>query len=167
MLKCDLNKVALRLHWNSTSAWLVSYKFAACFQNTTGGLFLIITSWRCHLDDLLLLLTPSPALSTFSNLLFLLVSVFVMDGLDSHFKPDCVFLISHCVKKDQVNLVYRLLLLRVLPRVIYGVVVLKISQNFSRKAPVVESSFNPSHVTGLFLYLKTSENLCFLCFQGV
>ena len=48
MPKCDFNKVALRLYWNRTSAWVFSCKFAAYFQNifsehpknTSGGLLL-------------------------------------------------------------------------------------------------------------------------------
>ena len=32
--KCDLEKIALQLHWNCTSAWLFSCKFVAYFQNT-------------------------------------------------------------------------------------------------------------------------------------
>ena len=34
MAKCDFNKIALQLHWNRTSAWVCSCKFAAYFQNT-------------------------------------------------------------------------------------------------------------------------------------
>ena len=34
MPKCDLNKVALQLYWNRTSAWVFSCKFAAYFQTT-------------------------------------------------------------------------------------------------------------------------------------
>ena len=34
MQKYDFNKVALQLYWNRTSAWLLSCKFAAFFQNT-------------------------------------------------------------------------------------------------------------------------------------
>ena len=34
MPKCDFNKDALQLHWNHTSAWLFSRRFAAYFQNT-------------------------------------------------------------------------------------------------------------------------------------
>ena len=32
--KCDFNKVAKQLYWNCTSAWVLSCKFAAYFQNT-------------------------------------------------------------------------------------------------------------------------------------
>ena len=32
--KCDFNKVALQLCWNSTSTWVFSCKFTAYFQNT-------------------------------------------------------------------------------------------------------------------------------------
>ena len=32
--KCDLNKIVLQLHWNRTSSWVFSCKFAAYFQNT-------------------------------------------------------------------------------------------------------------------------------------
>ena len=32
--KCDFNKVAKRLYWNHTLAWVFSCKFAACFENT-------------------------------------------------------------------------------------------------------------------------------------
>ena len=35
MPKCDFNKVAKQLYWNSTSAWVFSCKFAAYFQNTS------------------------------------------------------------------------------------------------------------------------------------
>ena len=31
--KCDFNKVAKQLYWNQTSAWVLSCKFAAYFQN--------------------------------------------------------------------------------------------------------------------------------------
>ena len=34
MPKCDINKTALQLYWNHTSAWLFSCDFAAYFQNT-------------------------------------------------------------------------------------------------------------------------------------
>ena len=34
MPQCDFNKVALQFYWNHTSAWVFSFKFAACFQNT-------------------------------------------------------------------------------------------------------------------------------------
>ena len=34
MPKCDFNKDALQLYWNHTSAWVISCKFAAYFQNT-------------------------------------------------------------------------------------------------------------------------------------
>ena len=34
MPKCDFNKVSLQLYWNYTSAWVLSCKFAAYFQNT-------------------------------------------------------------------------------------------------------------------------------------
>ena len=34
MPKCDFNKVALQLHRNCASAWVLSCKFAASFQNT-------------------------------------------------------------------------------------------------------------------------------------
>ena len=34
MPKCDFNKVAKQLYWNHTSAWVLSCKFAAYFQNT-------------------------------------------------------------------------------------------------------------------------------------
>ena len=34
MRKSDFSKAALQLHWNHTSAWLFSCKFAAYFQNT-------------------------------------------------------------------------------------------------------------------------------------
>ena len=34
MPKCDFNKVAKQLYWNRTSAWVLSCKFAAHFQNT-------------------------------------------------------------------------------------------------------------------------------------
>ena len=34
MLKCDFNKFALQLYWNHTSAWVISCKVAAYFQNT-------------------------------------------------------------------------------------------------------------------------------------
>ena len=43
-LKCDFNKVALQLHWNRTLAWVFSCKFAACFQNISGGLLLAVYS---------------------------------------------------------------------------------------------------------------------------
>ena len=44
--KCDFNKFALQLYWNRTSAWVLSCKFTAYFQNiflknTSGQLFLI------------------------------------------------------------------------------------------------------------------------------
>ena len=42
MQKCDLNKVASQLYWKHTSAWVVSRKFAAVFQNT----FLQERIWR-------------------------------------------------------------------------------------------------------------------------
>ena len=32
--KCDLNKIALQLYWNHRSAWALSCKFPAYFQNT-------------------------------------------------------------------------------------------------------------------------------------
>ena len=32
--KCDFNKVVKQLYWNHTSAWVLSYKLAAYFQNT-------------------------------------------------------------------------------------------------------------------------------------
>ena len=32
--KCDFNKVALQLYWNHISAWVLSCRFAAYFQNT-------------------------------------------------------------------------------------------------------------------------------------
>ena len=46
MPKCDFNKFALQLYWNRTSAWVLSCKFTAYFQNiflqnTSGQLFLI------------------------------------------------------------------------------------------------------------------------------
>ena len=34
MLKCDFNKVALKLYWRHTLAWLFSCKFTDYFQNT-------------------------------------------------------------------------------------------------------------------------------------
>ena len=34
MPKCNINKTALQLYWNHTSAWLFSCDFAAYFQNT-------------------------------------------------------------------------------------------------------------------------------------
>ena len=34
MPKCDFNKVTFHVHWNHTSAWVFSCKFAAYFQNT-------------------------------------------------------------------------------------------------------------------------------------
>ena len=34
MPKFDFNKVALQLYLNRTSAWVLSCKFSACFQNT-------------------------------------------------------------------------------------------------------------------------------------
>ena len=34
MPECDFNKVALRLYWNHTLAWVFSCKFAGYFQNT-------------------------------------------------------------------------------------------------------------------------------------
>ena len=34
MPKCDFNKVTLQLYWNCTSAWVISCKLAAYFQNT-------------------------------------------------------------------------------------------------------------------------------------
>ena len=34
MSKCDFNKVALRLYWKHTSAWVFSCKFPAYIQNT-------------------------------------------------------------------------------------------------------------------------------------
>ena len=34
MSKCNFNKNALQLYWNHNSAWVVSCKFAAYFQNT-------------------------------------------------------------------------------------------------------------------------------------
>ena len=34
MPKCDFNKVAKRLNWNRTSAWVFSCKFSTYFQNT-------------------------------------------------------------------------------------------------------------------------------------
>ena len=34
MPKCDFNKVTFHFHWNHTSAWVFSCKFAAYFQNT-------------------------------------------------------------------------------------------------------------------------------------
>ena len=34
MPKCDFNKVTVQLYWNHTSAWVLSCKFAAYFQNT-------------------------------------------------------------------------------------------------------------------------------------
>ena len=34
MLNCELNKDALQLYGNRTSAWLFSCKFAGYFQNT-------------------------------------------------------------------------------------------------------------------------------------
>ena len=40
MLKCDFNKVAKQLHLNHTLAWVFSCKYAAFFQNTSGGLLL-------------------------------------------------------------------------------------------------------------------------------
>ena len=33
MPKCDFNKFAKQLHWNHTSAWVFSCKFAAYFHN--------------------------------------------------------------------------------------------------------------------------------------
>ena len=33
MPKCDFNKVALQLYRNRTSAWVLTCKFAAYFQN--------------------------------------------------------------------------------------------------------------------------------------
>ena len=41
MPKGDFNKVALQLYWNRTSAWVLSCKFAAHFQNTSGRLLLV------------------------------------------------------------------------------------------------------------------------------
>ena len=45
MSRCDFNKVAKQLHWNNTSAWVFSCKFAEYFQstfpkNTSGWLLL-------------------------------------------------------------------------------------------------------------------------------
>ena len=34
MPKCDFNKIALQLYWNHASAWVLSCKFVAYFQNT-------------------------------------------------------------------------------------------------------------------------------------
>ena len=34
MPKCDFNRFAKQLYWNHTSAWALSFKFAAYFQNT-------------------------------------------------------------------------------------------------------------------------------------
>ena len=34
MLKCDFNKVTKQLCWNHTSVLVISFKFAAYFQNT-------------------------------------------------------------------------------------------------------------------------------------
>ena len=34
MPKCDLNKLAKKLYWNHTLAWMFSCKFVAYFQNT-------------------------------------------------------------------------------------------------------------------------------------
>ena len=34
MLKCNFNKVAMKLYWNRTSVWVFSCKFAAYFQST-------------------------------------------------------------------------------------------------------------------------------------
>ena len=34
MPKCDFNKVVNQLYWNHTSAWMISFKFAAYIQNT-------------------------------------------------------------------------------------------------------------------------------------
>ena len=47
MSKCDFNKFVLKLYWNHTSAWVLSCKLAAYFQNTFGGLLLEIKarSW--------------------------------------------------------------------------------------------------------------------------
>ena len=32
MQRHNLNKVLMQLYWNNTSAWMLSYKFAAYFQ---------------------------------------------------------------------------------------------------------------------------------------
>ena len=34
MPKCNVNKVAKQLYWNRASAWVLSCKFVAYFQNT-------------------------------------------------------------------------------------------------------------------------------------
>ena len=46
--KCNINKVALQLYWNRTSAWVFSCKFATYFQtpflkNTYGELLMLIS----------------------------------------------------------------------------------------------------------------------------
>ena len=52
MPKCDINKLALQLFWNRTSAWLFSCKFAAYLQNTFPKniweqlLLNIVTPWK-------------------------------------------------------------------------------------------------------------------------
>ena len=68
MPKCEFNKVALQHYWNHTSAWVLSFKFAAYFQNNFSkehlGRDASVAYWRkrCWGDSYKLLL-PDKRLS--------------------------------------------------------------------------------------------------------
>ena len=53
MPKCNFNKVAKQLYWNQASAWVLSYEFAASFQNTYGGVPLIFALDVCKAVSIL------------------------------------------------------------------------------------------------------------------
>ena len=50
MTKCDFDKVAFELYWNHTSAWVLSCKFAAYFQD----IFLQKHLWRVAFVNMVL-----------------------------------------------------------------------------------------------------------------
>ena len=65
MPKCDLNKVALQLYSNRTSAWAFSCKFAAFFQNnfSKGHFWVAASVISMHLQFMLLYYDKNPSLN--------------------------------------------------------------------------------------------------------
>ena len=52
MSKCDFNKVAKQLIKNRTSAWVLSCKFAAYFQNTFSQEHLWVAAFVIHIAEM-------------------------------------------------------------------------------------------------------------------
>ena len=48
MPKCDLNKVALQLYWNHTSAWVLACKFAFSWEHLwrATSKLMILDAWK-------------------------------------------------------------------------------------------------------------------------